>query len=114
MNQESKIGGTDCYFCDSRESTIIVPADKLFSEQRRELEIKTGFYQTLEDANVPGKLSYVQDYESSLVQCHNCGLIYRDPKPPSSETIGKYQKESFSKNMMTYGCSLGKEFLTGF
>lgn len=95
MNQENKIGGASCYFCDGGESTIIVPIDELFTEQRRELEIKTAFFQTPEDAKIPGKLSYIQDYASALVQCDNCGLVYRDPKPVSSETIGKYKKEGF-------------------
>jgi len=86
-----------CYFCGESNQTLVVSSEDLFAEQKRELEIKRDFYRTSRDAEVPGKISYIQDYESALVRCRNCGLIYRDPKPPSLEIVSKYEGEGFCR-----------------
>lgn len=98
MKFENIIKTNTCYFCgESEQPVVIVSFEDLFVEQKRELEIKRNFYKTSRDAEVPGKISYIQDYESALVRCRDCGLIYRDPKPSFLEIVSKYEEESFCR-----------------
>lgn len=80
-----------CENCGSNRIEIIVSREDLEVEQELQRKLKQRFYR---DPSFAEEIFFVQSsYSSNLVECQNCGLVFRDLRPEEKEIISSYQKD---------------------
>jgi SAM-dependent methyltransferase len=84
-----------CQVCGSRRSRLICSAQDI-AAQHRFLE---AFYHSRwakqNQATATDRVNFTQDYATAIVDCRDCGLLYRNPRPPSQAVTKAYATERY-------------------
>jgi SAM-dependent methyltransferase len=84
-----------CRLCGSRRSLLICSAQDI-SAQHRFLE---AFYRSRwskqDKATATDRVDFTQDYATAIVACCDCGLLYRNPRPPAQAVTKAYATEHY-------------------
>ena len=72
-----------CRLCGSKRSRLVCSAQDIAAQQRFLESFYRSRWSQQDESTATDRLTFTQDYATAIVACENCGLLYRNPRPPS-------------------------------
>ncbi|HSC55801.1 MAG TPA: class I SAM-dependent methyltransferase [Nitrospira sp.] len=86
-----------CRLCGSTHSRLICSAEDIAAQHR----FLKSFYRTRwsrqDAATATDRLQFTHDYSTAIVACVDCGLLYRNPRPPAEAVTKAYATERYDE-----------------
>jgi hypothetical protein len=76
-----------CSLCGSSESTLLCSAEDIAAQQRFLERFYRSRWSKQNAATATDRVRFTQDYATGVVVCDDCGLLYRNPRPPAHAVI---------------------------
>lgn len=89
-----------CRLCGSRQCRLVC-SERDIAAQHGFLE---SFYRSRwsrqDAATATDRVNFTQDYATAVVACEECGLLYRNPRPPAKAVSKAYETEHYDERYL--------------
>lgn len=94
-----------CAVCGMLETETVCSAE----EVRAQLRYLRGFHRRrlrdAEEGALAERAEFTQDYATDIVRCAGCGLLFRNPRPPSSAIERAYSQDQYGRQRLEELCT---------
>jgi SAM-dependent methyltransferase len=84
-----------CRLCGSSESTLLCSAEDIAAQQRFLERFYRSRWSKQNAATATDRVRFTQDYSTGVVVCDDCGLLYRNPRPPAHAVAQAYETDHY-------------------
>jgi SAM-dependent methyltransferase len=89
-----------CRLCGSNQSRLVCSAQDIAAQQRFLQSFYRSRWSQQDEATATDRLTFTQDYATAIVACEDCGLLYRNPRPPSRAVTRAYETEQYDDDYL--------------
>ena len=89
-----------CRLCGSNRSRQVCSAQEIAAQQRFLESFYRSRWSQQDEATATDRLTFTQDYATAIVACEDCGLLYRNPRPPSRAVTRAYETERYDDDYL--------------
>ena len=86
-----------CRLCGSTRSRLICSADDIAAQYRFLQSFYRSRWSRQDAASATDRLKFTHDYSTAIVACTDCGLLYRNPRPPADAVTKAYTTERYDE-----------------
>jgi SAM-dependent methyltransferase len=86
-----------CGLCGSRRSRLVCSPEDIIAQQRFLEYFYRSRWSQQTAATATDRVSFTQDYATSIVACMDCGLLYRNPRPRAEAVTQAYETEDYDE-----------------
>jgi len=86
-----------CRLCGSTRSRLICSADDIAAQYRFLQSFYRSRWSRQDTASATDRLKFTHDYSTAIVACTDCGLLYRNPRPPADAVTKAYTTERYDE-----------------
>lgn len=89
-----------CRLCGSRRSRLICSEQDIAAQHAFLKSFYHSRWSRQDAATATDRLEFTQDYSTAIVACIECGLLYRNPRPPASAVANAYATEQYDEDYL--------------
>jgi SAM-dependent methyltransferase len=89
-----------CRLCGSTRSRLICSAQDIAAQQRWLESYYRSHWSRQNTATATDRIRFTQDYTTAIVTCTDCGLLYRNPRPPAQAVTKAYATERYDDDYL--------------
>ena len=84
-----------CHLCGSTRSRLVCSAEDIAAQHSFLESFYRSHWSRQDTATATDRLHFTQDYSTAIVTCMDCGLLYRNPRPPAQTVTKAYATERY-------------------
>lgn len=84
-----------CRLCGSQHSRLVCSAQDIAAQHRFLEAFYRSRWSKQDPATATDRVNFTQDYATAIVACKDCGLLYRNPRPPAQAVTKAYATEHY-------------------
>jgi len=85
-----------CHLCSSTRSRLVCSTEDLAAQQSFLESFYRSHWSRQDAATATDRVHFTQDYPTAIVTCLDCGLLYRNPRPPAQTITKAYATEGYN------------------
>ena len=89
-----------CRLCGSTRSRLICSAEDIAAQYRFLKSFYRSRWSQQDAATATDRVQFTQDYSTAVVACVDCGLLYRNPRPPAEAVTKAYTTEHYDEEYL--------------
>lgn len=89
-----------CVVCGSYDSRTVCSSAEMATQRRYLGQFYRRRWRTQNAATAEDRLAFTQNYATNIVACVDCGLLYRNPRPPSEAIVRAYRTDHYDDAYM--------------
>src|SRR5215216_6264792 len=89
-----------CRLCGSNRSRLICSSRDIASQQKFLERFYRSHWSKQNAATATDRVRFTQDYATGIVVCVDCGLLYRNPRPPADVVERAYKTDHYDESYL--------------
>lgn len=89
-----------CRVCGSARSHLICSAQDIEAQHRFLESFYRSHWSKQDSTTATDRVHFTQDYATAIVVCTDCGLLYRNPRPPAQAVTKAYTAEHYDERYL--------------
>lgn len=89
-----------CQLCGSTHSRLICSEQDIAAQHAFLKSFYLSRWSRQDSASATDRLQFTHDYSTAIVACVECGLLYRNPRPPAAAVTKAYATERYDEDYL--------------
>lgn len=86
-----------CPVCGASDIRTVCSAQDLAEQRRYLIQFYRRRWRRQDAATAADRAAFTQDYLTDIVRCVDCGLLYRNPRPPHDAIVQAYARDHYDR-----------------
>ncbi len=89
-----------CHLCGSSRSRLVCSGEDIAAQHSFLESFYRSHWSRQDTATATDRVQFTQDYSTAIVTCLDCGLLYRNPRPPAQTVTKAYATERYDDEFL--------------